>query len=278
MAKMIPHFSHYRQQCSCGVVISQCRCFGPKTVQILDHPACGLNINTQVTVSHEYKEQSYLDFLEEQDTLLDIEAMAPIQKAESEIDPAPEEADASGGILSVQNQIEAVKPFGVILADCPWKFKDKMDKTRTLARLYPTLTVNELCDLEVDNTKISDLASTNSILALWATNAMLPEALKVMESWGFKYTTNFSWIKFRMGMGHTFRSSHELLLIGKKGKPKTNFKGQMSWGSFPVQDHSHKPEEVYVILERMFDGPYLELFARRPQNNWISWGNQLDVV
>ena len=38
----------------------------------------------------------------------------------------------------------------------------------------------------------------------------------------------------------------------------------------------HKPEEMYPIIERVSPGPYLELFARRPQPNWDAWGNEIE--
>ena len=37
--------------------------------------------------------------------------------------------------------------------------------------------------------------------------------------------------------------------------------------------HSQKPDEFYEIIERLYDGPYLELFARRPRAGWTSFGN-----
>jgi N6-adenosine-specific RNA methylase IME4 len=55
----------------------------------------------------------------------------------------------------------------------------------------------------------------------------------------------------------------------------------MNWGFFPLQKHSHKPEEVHKIIERCSPGPYLELFARRrPSGQWNVWGNEIesDVV
>lgn len=42
------------------------------------------------------------------------------------------------------------------------------------------------------------------------------------------------------------------------------------------QDHSHKPEEQFAVIERLSDGPYLELFARRHQPGWDCWGNEID--
>ena len=46
----------------------------------------------------------------------------------------------------------------------------------------------------------------------------------------------------------------------------------------PRQEHSRKPQEIIQKIERMYDGPYLELFARERPNSqlpWAVWGNQI---
>jgi N6-adenosine-specific RNA methylase IME4 len=43
----------------------------------------------------------------------------------------------------------------------------------------------------------------------------------------------------------------------------------------PVGEHSEKPEEVRRRIERLFPGPYLELFARKPVPGWTTWGNEI---
>jgi N6-adenosine-specific RNA methylase IME4 len=83
-----------------------------------------------------------------------------------------------------------------------------------------------------------------------------------------------------MGLGNYIRNSHELLLIGVRGKVKVNFRGQRSVLHFPRMEHSVKPAEMYPMIERLFDGPYLELFARQRPNstaNWSIWGNEVDA-
>ena len=37
--------------------------------------------------------------------------------------------------------------------------------------------------------------------------------------------------------------------------------------------HSQKPDQFYALIERLYDGPYLELFARRARAGWTSFGN-----
>ena len=41
--------------------------------------------------------------------------------------------------------------------------------------------------------------------------------------------------------------------------------------------HSRKPEQTYERIEKLVDGPYLELFARKTKPNWDSWGNQVGL-
>jgi hypothetical protein len=43
----------------------------------------------------------------------------------------------------------------------------------------------------------------------------------------------------------------------------------------PFREHSKKPEEVARRIERLYPGPYLELFARgEARPNWTVWGNE----
>ena len=46
---------------------------------------------------------------------------------------------------------------------------------------------------------------------------MLPQAIAVMEAWGFKYVSNYVWSKDRAGTGYWNCAKHELLLIGTRG-------------------------------------------------------------
>ena len=43
----------------------------------------------------------------------------------------------------------------------------------------------------------------------------------------------------------------------------------------PVGEHSDKPEEVRRRIERLFAGPYLELYGRKPVEGWTVWGNEI---
>jgi N6-adenosine-specific RNA methylase IME4 len=43
----------------------------------------------------------------------------------------------------------------------------------------------------------------------------------------------------------------------------------------PVGEHSAKPEEVRGRIERLFPGPYLELYGRKLVPGWTVWGNEI---
>ena len=122
-------------------------------------------------------------------------------------------------------------------------------------------------DYSVDPVGIADLAADNATLLLWVTNSALPAGLEVMKAWGFEYKTNAVWDKYYIGLGNYFRNNHEVLLHGVRGKAPFKFRGQRSTFMFPRQEHSRKPAEMIVLIERVLPGGrYLELFARERPN------------
>jgi N6-adenosine-specific RNA methylase IME4 len=134
------------------------------------------------------------------------------------------------------------------------------------------MTLQEICNLSV-----GDLAEPDAHLWLWVTNSNFFEASQVMMAWGFSYRSCLTWIKPRFGLGSYLRNQTEHLLLGVRGHAPIKFKGQGTWLYAPLQDHSHKPEEQYAIIERCSEGPYLELFARRKwRQNWHYWGLEVD--
>jgi N6-adenosine-specific RNA methylase IME4 len=163
--------------------------------------------------------------------------------------------------------------YPTILADPPWDIGQRGN--HGAERHYPVMSVERICALGVER-----LAAENAHLWLWVTNASIHAGKQVMEAWGFSYRSCLTWIKPRFGLGLYLRNQTEHLLLGVRGRAPILFRGQGSWFYAPVQEHSHKPEEQYAIIERCSPGPYLELFARRKQPGWHVWGNEVesDVV
>ena len=160
--------------------------------------------------------------------------------------------------------------FGTIYADPPWQYGNQGTRAST-DNHYHTMTLDDICEMP-----IKSLAADDSHLHLWTTNAFLFDAKRVMESWGFEYRSVFVWVKPQMGIGNYWRVSHEFLLLGIRGNAKRfNERNHMSWGQFDRGRHSAKPESIRRTIERVSNGPYLELFGRKKVDGWTVFGNQV---
>jgi len=171
--------------------------------------------------------------------------------------------------------------FKTILADPPWRFQNRTGKVapehRRLDR-YSTLSIDEICALDV-----AAIAATNAHLYLWVPNALLAEGMRVLDSWGFRYVSNIVWAKRRKdggpdgrGVGFYFRNVTELILFGVRGSMRTlpPARSQVNMIETRKREHSRKPDEQYELIEMCSPGPYLELFARYPQEGWTAWGDE----
>ena len=77
------------------------------------------------------------------------------------------------------------------------------------------------------------------------------------------------------GMGRLFRQTHELAIIGVRGKIYNHLenKSQRSVHFHPATKHSVKPEYLQDRLDLMFPkGNRLEMFARRARKGWVCVG------
>nr|WP_278102295.1 MT-A70 family methyltransferase [Microbacterium proteolyticum] len=175
---------------------------------------------------------------------------------------APEEGEES-------SPPGCLKRYQTILADPAW-MAGQQGKFGAESK-YPLMHLDAIKAMPV-----GELAEENAHLYLWCYPATRYVAEDVMRAWGFEFKDEFVWGKDQMGLGQYFRHAHETLLLGVKGKLPVKFRGQRSFAMLPRQDHSHKPEEVHVMIERLSPGPYLELFARRPTHGWDIWGNEVE--
>lgn len=171
--------------------------------------------------------------------------------------------------------------FKTIMADPPWRFQNRTGKVapehRRLDR-YSTLGLDDICALPV-----ADVAARNAHLYLWVPNALLPEGMRVMEEWGFRYVSNIVWAKRRKdggpdgrGVGFYFRNVTELILFGVRGSMRTlaPARSQVNMLETRKREHSRKPDEQYALIQSCSPGPYLEMFARQAQPGWTAWGDE----
>jgi N6-adenosine-specific RNA methylase IME4 len=192
--------------------------------------------------------------------------------------------DGASGAAEDLLRFAGDRRFATVLADPPWRFTNRTGKMapehRRLSR-YGTLTLDEIAALPVGR-----IAAERAHLYLWVPNALLPEGLKVMEAWGFRYKSNIVWHKVRKdggsdgrGVGFYFRNVTELLLFGVRGKDVRTLaagRRQVNLIATRKREHSRKPDEQYPIVEACSRGPFLELFARGVREGWATWGNQAD--
>lgn len=177
--------------------------------------------------------------------------------------------------------------YQVIYADPPWWYNQRLNGNTRFGRgagYYPLMRTNEIAALEIP-------AAKDSVLFLWATCPLLPDALKVVESWGFIYkTVAFTWIKLnrndrrlKFGTGYYSKSNAELCLLATKGKilkPAVNTMSSVVMT--PIGQHSRKPDTVRHRIELMYpNASRLELFARPvelmydPFEGWHVFGNEV---
>jgi len=163
-----------------------------------------------------------------------------------------------------------MKKYNIIYADPPWRYSFSKSKSRKIENQYPTMELKDICDLKIPS-------EDNCVLYLWATAPKLLEALKVMESWGFKYKTQAIWDKEIIGMGYWFRGQHEILLVGVKGKFSPPIKKVSSVFKFRRTNHSKKPKQIKDYIELAFPKERkIELFAREKTEGWDVWGNEVN--
>jgi site-specific DNA-methyltransferase (adenine-specific) len=173
--------------------------------------------------------------------------------------------------------------YNVILADPPWQF----DNVKTGGSLssgsadkYPVLSLEKLKSLDLS------FIANDAYLFLWATNAMLPEALGLLEAWGFEYKTIVTWVKFTKnkklfyGLGAYFRNSTEQLLVGVRGNVKALRCQNRNVIMAKHVGHSMKPVSAYRLIESSVEGVpncrMIELFARHKRKGWDVWGLEVE--
>lgn len=167
----------------------------------------------------------------------------------------------------------------VVVADPPWAFGDNLPgDARGARKHYRTMSAGSIAAFHGE---FSHLVEPDAVLFLWRPAAFAREAVNVADSWGFEPKTEMVWVKrtkhgkLHFGMGRTVRASHETCMIATRGRPERRSASVRSVFEAKVGRHSEKPERFYELVEELFGGPYLELFARRRRSGWHCLGDQV---
>ncbi|XP_027214435.2 N6-adenosine-methyltransferase catalytic subunit isoform X1 [Penaeus vannamei] len=165
--------------------------------------------------------------------------------------------------------------FAVIMADPPWDIHMELP--------YGTMSDDEMRQLNIP------MMQEEGLIFLWVTGRAMELGRECLKLWGYERVDEIIWVKtnqlqriIRTGRtGHWLNHGKEHCLVGMKGNPKVNRGLDGDVIVAEVRATSHKPDEIYGIIERLSPGTRkLELFGRphNVQPNWVTLGNQLEGV
>lgn len=173
--------------------------------------------------------------------------------------------------------------YQLVYADPPWDFKVHSEKGegRSAKNHYDVMSLKD-----IKNLPVQDISEDNSVLLMWVTDPFLQKGFEVIKSWGFTYkTVGFYWVKqcaksdgWHIGNGYYTRANPEQCLLATKGDGlKRVSKAVRRLIVSRIRRHSQKPDEVYARVQQLYgDVSKVELFARRKQEGWDVWGNEVE--
>ena len=168
--------------------------------------------------------------------------------------------------------------YDLTVIDPPWPFAtwSAAGQDKSASKHYRVMTLADIKALPV-----RELLTDHAVVLLWATGAMLAQAVAVMEAWGITFKTEIAWRKVtrngkvRMGCGFWARSMHEPVLLGTVGKPR-KFTLPSCFDGI-AREHSRKPDEFYrMIADRTPDLRRADVFAREKREGWDAWGDEVE--
>jgi N6-adenosine-specific RNA methylase IME4 len=167
--------------------------------------------------------------------------------------------------------------YDLVVIDPPWPFAtwSAAGQGKSASKHYRIMTLADIMAMPV-----RELLKPHAVVLLWATGAMLAQAVAVIEAWGITYKTELAWRKItrngkvRMGCGFWARTMHEPILLGTVGKPTKVTLPSCFDGI--AREHSRKPDEFYrLITERTPGLRRADLFAREKREGWDCWGDEV---
>jgi N6-adenosine-specific RNA methylase IME4 len=186
-----------------------------------------------------------------------------------------------GCVEDLGDLVREGRKFKSIGSDPQWKFLTRSAEGdgRSANVHYKTEEVDK-----IKNLPVGELLDDDGAFYMWMVDWCPQDALDLLAHYGLRHvTTAFTWVKqtpsgegWHMGQGYWTRANPEQCWLATKGTPKRLHADVRQLIVAPVMEHSRKPDEWLDRIERLTEGDYLELQARRRRPGWMSWGDELE--
>ncbi len=191
-------------------------------------------------------------------------------------------ASQKRGVLKGAADLEGM--FRVWLVDFPWKYRQGQPSKVSAQSHYPGMTVQQ--GVSKFGPMVQAHATRQAVMFFWVTAPLLyyasddisPDPYRIIRACGFKPKTGGVWDKVLHTFGHYLSIRHEHLIIATRGSCTPDHPTPMIYSVFTERKsdvHSEKPESVVKAIERLYEGPYCEMFARKERKGWTCYGNQV---
>jgi len=180
-----------------------------------------------------------------------------------------------------------MKKYNIVYADPAWHFSSKQlqkysgKRFSSLDKEYINSDSKEFEKWDVEYFLDNDAACF-----MWTTDAHIPNAISLLNAWGFKYTTvAFIWSKKTSTgkqvatLGAWTMKNCEICLLGTRGKMLKYKKANNVYQLTEAErtNHSKKPDIFAEKIINIFgDLPRIELFARDRKTGWDVFGNEVE--
>jgi len=98
-------------------------------------------------------------------------------------------------------------------------------------------------------------------LYIWASGSSVPDALDVMDAWGFGYFGCMACVYQAARRDVPWHDAHHLLLLGTRGNLELQEAAQRSWLQCKRSDNDSVPNKVVQLIEAASPEPYLQLLG-----------------